>query len=268
MDTDPRASAAPLVLDVVIPAYNEELRLPETLSALREALAALAVPSRVTVVDNASTDGTARLAASAPVGPVPVRLLRCVQQGKGYAVRTGVLESSATYVGFCDADLATAPDTLPRVLNLLAHDADVVIGSRAHPQSVVEERHHALRHWGAAAFRAAVRPLVPSVTDTQCGYKFFRREVARQAFSPLQCGGFAFDVEVLARAAHAGARLVELPVNWTDVPGSRFSATRHGWRSFVDVAAMHWRMPDPVTSYPLAVGTPSSVETAAATGGA
>lgn len=242
MEVPPPEAPSRVVLDVVVPSYNEEHRLPDTLVALRAALADLGVPCRVTVVDNASTDGTARVAVEAPAGPVPVRVLHCGERGKGFAVRTGVLATDARYVGFCDADLATALDNLPHVLALLAEGADAVVGSRAHPQSTVEERHSPLRRWGAVAFRGAVRQIVRTIGETQCGYKFFRSDVARRAFEPLRCGGFAFDVEVLGRAERAGARLVEIPVDWVDAPGSTFSTLRHGWRSFVDVAAISWRL--------------------------
>ncbi|TDC42299.1 glycosyltransferase [Micromonospora sp. KC213] len=238
----PEASSPAPVLDVIVPSYNEERRLPDTLVLLRAALADLGVPCQVTVVDNASTDGTARVAAEAPANPVPVRLLRCDERGKGFAVRTGVLATRARYVGFCDADLATALDDLGHVLALLAGGADAVVGSRAHPDSVVQDRHSSLRRWGAVAFRSAVRQVVQSVGETQCGYKFFRADVARRAFEPLRCGGFAFDVEVLGRTERAGARLVEIPVNWVDVPGSTFSTLRHGWRSFLELAAISWQL--------------------------
>ncbi|WBB65927.1 glycosyltransferase [Micromonospora sp. WMMD812] len=260
-------SSDALVLDVVVPAYNEALRLPDTLVLLRQALADLGVPCRVTVVDNASTDGTADVVAGVPAGPVPVRLLHCADRGKGFAVRAGVLASDARYVGFCDADLATAPDNLGHVLWLLVDGADAVVGSRAHPESVVEERHSLLRRWGAVAFRAAVRQVVRGVGETQCGFKFFRGDVARRAFAPLRCGGFAFDVEVLGRAERAGARLVEIPVNWVDVPGSRFSPVRHGWRSFLDVASIRRQLRHeavPVAPMPI-VGLPVAPDVTGAT---
>lgn len=263
-------SSDAVVLDVVVPAYNEARRLPGTLILLCRALAGIGVPCRVTVVDNASTDGTPRIVAEVPSGPVPVRLLRCPQRGKGFAVRTGVLAATAPYVGFCDADLATAPDILAHVLSLLAEGADAVIGSRAHPRSVVQERHRVVRHWGAAAFRGLVRPVVHSVGETQCGFKFFRSDVARRAFEPLRCGGFAFDVEVLGRAERDGARLVEIPVNWVDVPGSRFSPVRHGWRSFVDVVVIRWRLRAVEVAAPASVvllPAPSEVAVPGAPGG-
>lgn len=268
----PDVSSDAVVLDVVVPAFNEADRLPDTLLLLRAALAGLGVPCRVTVVDNASTDATAEVVSSALPGTVPVRLLWCGERGKGFAVRTGVLASDARYVGFCDADLATAPDNLGQVLGLLTEGVDVVVGSRAHPESVVEERHSLLRRWGAVAFRGAVRQVVRSVGETQCGFKFFRGDVARRAFAPLRCGGFAFDVEVLGRVERAGARLEEIPVNWVDVPGSRFSPVRHGWQSFVDVAKIRWRLrhantvsttPVPVVAIPVA----PDVSTGAATVG-
>lgn len=238
----PDASSDATVLDVVVPAFNEERRLPDTLVGIRKALGDLGVPCRVTVVDNASVDDTAGVVASAPVGDVPVRLLHCSERGKGFAVRAGVLASDARYVGFCDADLATSLDDLGQVLTLLVNGAEVVVGSRAHPHSVVEERHSLLRRWGAVAFRGAVRQVVRTVSETQCGYKFFRGDLAHRVFEPLGCGGFAFDVEVLGRIERAGARMVEIPVNWVDVPGSRFSTVRHGWRSFLDVASISWRL--------------------------
>lgn len=271
MHQDPlEASSDAVVLDVVVPAYNEAGRLPGTLTLLRTALAALGVPCRVTVVDNASTDGTAQIVTDVPSGPVPVRLLQCPERGKGFAVRTGVLATTAPYVGFCDADLATAPDSLAQVLDLLAEGADAVIGSRAHPQSLVQERHSAVRHWGAAAFRGLVRPLVRSVGETQCGFKFFRTEVARRAFEPLRCGGFAFDVEVLGRAERDGARLVEIPVNWVDVPGSRFSPVRHGWRSFFDIMVIRRRLRTaevPAATSVVGLPAPSEVAVSGAAGG-
>ena len=266
----PDVSSELVVLDVVVPAYNEALRLPDTLVLLRAALAELGVPCRVTVVDNASDDGTSAVVVNAPPGPVPVRLLWCGEPGKGFAVRRGVLASDARYVGFCDADLATAPAALAQVLNLLYDGADAVVGSRAHPESVVEERHSVLRRWGAVAFRGAVRQVVRGVSETQCGFKFFRNDVARRVFAPLRCGGFAFDVEVLGRAERAGARLVEIPVSWVDVPGSRFSPVRHGWQSFVDVAKINWwlRGADVAPVMPLVTlpGTPDVTGGTAAVG--
>jgi hypothetical protein len=107
---------------------------------------------------------------------------------------------------------------------------------------VVSARHSAARNAGAWAFRRLVARLVPGVGDTQCGFKFFDRATARAAFAPLRTPGFAFDVEVLARARRNGARIAEIPVLWTDVPGSTFSPVRDGWKSFLAVAEIGRRL--------------------------
>jgi hypothetical protein len=125
---------------------------------------------------------------------------------------------------------------------MLEGGAGVVIGSRSLESSVVQARHSAVREWGAAVFRWTVQRVVDSVDDTQCGYKFFDGALARRIFPQVACGGFAFDVEVLARAQRAGHRIIETPVNWIDVPGSSFSPVRDGVRSFIDVAGIDRRL--------------------------
>lgn len=217
-------------LSVVVPVYNEERRLPGSLVGLGLALRGLA--AEVIVVDNGSTDRTAEIVRDQRF---PVRLLDCPDRGKGAAVRAGVLAARGRFVGFCDADLAASVDALPSVLWRLRHGADVVLGSRAHPGSQVRARHSVLRQVGAWAFRRAVRSIVPGVGDTQCGFKFFTRDVALAAFEPLHTTGFTFDVEVLARAQRYGAVIEEVPVRWIDVAGSTFEPLRHGVRSFTDL---------------------------------
>lgn len=219
------------LLSIVVPVYNEERRLPVTLLGLTEALAELPMTAEVLVVDNGSTDRGVDLVA-AHRGPVPVRVIGCAERGKGAAVRAGVLDTTGPYVGFCDADLATDLAALPATLAQLEAGINVVVGSRAHPDSIVQARHSLARRAGANAFRASVRRLVPGISDTQCGYKFFDRRTADAIFRPLRTFGFAFDVELLARAQQIGAVIAELPVRWTDVPGSTFSPVRDGYDSF------------------------------------
>ncbi|MGW5054842.1 dolichyl-phosphate beta-glucosyltransferase [Actinokineospora sp. NPDC004072] len=217
------------LLSVVVPARNEERRLPASLVGLGMALRAHA--AEIVVVDNGSTDRSADV-VRAHRGPVPVRLVHCPDPGKGAAVRAGVLASTAPYVGFCDADLAASVDAIGPVVARLLAGVDVVVGSRAHPDSDVRARHSALRQAGAWVFRRAVASVVPGIGDTQCGFKFFGRAVAEAVFAPLRTTGFAFDVEVLARAQRMGAVIEEVPVRWTDVPGSTFHPLRDGYASF------------------------------------
>ncbi len=239
-----------LRLQLVIPAYNEAGRLPGTLELLRRHLASgssgLLRRVETIVVDNASTDATAEVARRAASPDLPVSVVRCERRGKGAAVAAGVAASDADYVAFMDADGATSLDALDRALTSLAAGADVAVGSRAHPDSVVSARHLAVRGLGAAAYRAAAARLVSGISDTQCGFKVMRGELARRVFRDVRATGFSFDVELLARLRERGADIVELPVRWTDVPGSTFHPTRHGAAAFAELAGIYWRTrPEP-----------------------
>jgi glycosyltransferase involved in cell wall biosynthesis len=229
---------SPVSIEIVVPAHNEAQRLPAGLTALCSKAASLPLPTAVVVVDSASTDGTGELVRDWPAGPVPVRLLRCDRPGKGLAVRTGLLATRAPLVGFCDADMATDLSALDLTLGLLAAGRHVVIGSRALEGSVVEERHSSIRRVGAATFRCLARRIVPGVSDTQCGFKFFSGPLARAVALPLRTTGFAFDIELIARCQRLGAALTEIPVTWRDVPGSTFSVPRHSAGIVRDIAAI------------------------------
>jgi dolichyl-phosphate beta-glucosyltransferase len=231
------ASARPW-LEIVVPARNEEARLPAGLAELCAKTAALSSGVAIIVVDSGSTDGTAGIVRRWPAGPVPVRLLNCASPGKGAAVRAGLLATTAPYVGFCDADMAADLSALDVAVELLLSGRPVVLGSRAHPESVVEDRHSLLRKRGAAVFRSAARGVVPGVRDTQCGFKFFAGPVARRAARDMRATGFAFDIELIARCRQLGAEPTEIPVSWRDVPGSTFSVWRHSVTAFAEVAAI------------------------------
>jgi dolichyl-phosphate beta-glucosyltransferase len=228
----------PVSLEIIVPAHNEAQRLPYGLKALTEAAAALPCGAAVLVVDNASTDDTAAIVQEWPQGPVPVRLLGCARRGKGAAVRTGLLASRAPFVGFLDADMATGLSALSSAMSLLVTGHQIVIGSRAHAQSAVEERHSMVRALGAAVFRGAARAIVAGVTDTQCGFKFFSGPLARAAAAAMNTSGFSFDVELLARCRRLGAEVKEIPVQWRDIPGSTFSVQRHGLSAFAELASI------------------------------
>lgn len=232
------------MLQIVIPAYNEELRLPRTLRALRRHLAerrAVLGAAEVVVVDNGSTDATAEVARAFDSAAFPVRVVDCAVRGKGAAVRAGVLATDADLVVFMDADGATGLDALDEAWRRIARGADVVIGSRGLPTSVTASRHCRTRTAGAACYRRVARRLVPGLVDTQCGFKAFRGTLARRVASDLRARGFSFDVELLVRLRAADARIEEIPVTWTDVPGSTFVPARHGAGAFAELAAIAWR---------------------------
>lgn len=213
----------PVSLEIVVPAYNEATRLPAGLAMLCGHMSRPWCDPAVIVVDNASTDATAAVVSGFADGRVPTRLVRCARRGKGAAVRAGLLATTAPYVGFCDADMATDLDVLEYVLYLLTHGQPVVVGSRALSASVVEVRHGPVRAVGSALFRRLARAVLPGSTDTQCGFKFFDGPLVRTAAAGMRSTGFAFDVELLARCRALGGDFLEIPVIWRDVPGSTFS---------------------------------------------
>ncbi|GAA3946559.1 hypothetical protein GCM10023085_30930 [Actinomadura viridis] len=227
-------------LEIVVPAYNEAARLPGGLALLGEKLAGAAPRSEIIVVDNASTDGTAAV-VSGWRGPVPVRLVRCARRGKGAAVRAGLLETRAPYVGFCDADMATDLAALDGALALLRAGHPVVVGSRRHPGSLVEEYAQPMRRLGAITFNRLVRDLAGGIADTQCGFKFFSGPLARAAAAELRTAGFAFDVELLMHCVRRGASVTAIPVIWRDRPGTTFSVRRHASACLLDLARIRAR---------------------------
>ncbi|HWJ83457.1 MAG TPA: glycosyltransferase [Nocardioides sp.] len=235
------------MLHIVIPAYNEERRLPRTLRELRRHVRlhrAVLGQVEVLVVDNGSLDRTAEVARAADHPALRVRVVRCSVRGKGAAVRAGLLAVDAEpddLLCFMDADGATALDALDEAWRRMALGADVVIGSRSLPGSVTDVRARKVRATGAAWYRRLAAKLLPDLSDTQCGFKVFRADRARRAAAELQSRGFSFDVELLVRLRADGARIEEIPVTWVDVPGSTFVPVRHGAGAFAELAAIAWR---------------------------
>jgi len=232
-------------LEIIVPARNEQARLPSGLAELCGQIAALPLRAEVIVVDSASSDRTSAIAREWPSAPVPVRLIRTDRPGKGTAVRTGLLATRAPLVGFCDADMATDLAALGEAIRYLRAGHQVVVGSRSHADAVVEVRHSPVRKAGAAVFRAMARMLVPDVGDTQCGFKFFAGPLARQAAADLRATGFAFDIELLARCKQLGGEVLEIPVTWRDVAGSTFSIRRHSLTAFAEIGAIKLALRSP-----------------------
>jgi dolichyl-phosphate beta-glucosyltransferase len=225
-------------LDLVVPALNEEARIGTTIEALadRSRKAAWPMPVRLVVVDNGSVDATSEAVDLAGRAHLDLRVISCQTRGKGAAVRAGVLFATAPFVGYCDADLSTPPSAIGQGMDLLQAGWDVVIGSRRCLGAGYVVRQPVLRRAGSAAFHAMAARLVPAASDTQCGFKMFRTPVAQDLFRAAVVDGFAFDVELLARAGRQGhLSMIELPVRWTDHEGSTFRPVADGLRSFNDL---------------------------------
>jgi dolichyl-phosphate beta-glucosyltransferase len=219
-------------ISIIIPAYNEEKRLPSTLARVREYLASSPWEfSEIVVVDDGSQDGGAAAAAAAGA-----RVLRNPgNRGKGYAVRHGMLEAKGEWSLFSDADLSTPIEELERLWKIAANErAQVAIGSRAVDRKLVGVHQPLFRETMGRLFNLVMR-LVTGLPfrDTQCGFKLFESEAARAIFSRQRIDGFGFDVEILFIACRLGYRVLEIPVRWNDVAGTKVSAWR-GIKAFWD----------------------------------
>ncbi|MFE4198243.1 glycosyltransferase [Paenarthrobacter sp. NPDC056912] len=233
-------------LEVVIPAYNEASRIPNTLVQTVEFLAGQPWSSRIVVVDNGSVDETGavvRRISRDQGSSVPISVVGCSLRGKGAAVRRGLLSGSSKYTGFFDADLATPLETLTAAMSHLEQGASAVIASRHAPGSTFVQPQQLGRRVGGTAFRVLTKSKVKGICDTQCGFKFFERDALTAAMVQCRTTGFAFDVELLLRLQHGGARIIELPVAWTDGAASTFRPFKDGIASFASVLQLQKAMP-------------------------
>jgi dolichyl-phosphate beta-glucosyltransferase len=215
----------PPELSIVVPAYNEEARLEPALLKYLEYFRSRRHPFELTVVDDGSQDATTSVVESIANGAPEVRLIRLAgNRGKGYAVRSGVVNARGRLILVADADGATPPEEFARLYAAVAAGADVAIGSRALRAETVAVRARLHRRIIGRAFHALVRLCgVHDILDTQCGFKLFRGPVAQALFSRSRTDGYSFDVEVLMMARMCGFSLAEVPVNWVHQPGSRIN---------------------------------------------
>ena len=221
-------SAATPFLSIVIPAYNEERRLPPTLAKIAEFLRSQPYTAEVLVVENGSSDRTTAVveefiaAQVQPEQPMRVRLLHS-SQGKGAAVKLGMLQAQGEYRFICDADLAMPIDEITKFLPpaLKRGSFDVAIASREAP-GAVRYNEPAYRHTMGRVFNWLVRIMaVPDIQDTQCGFKMFTRDAAQTVFPLQRLDGYSFDVEVLYIARLHNLHLVEAPIHWYHQTDSR-----------------------------------------------
>ncbi len=222
-------------LSIVIPAYNEEVRLPESLRAITEFVARKDYPVEVLIVDNNSTDRTAAIIAEFAAEFPYIRGLSERTQGKGAAVRTGMLAARGAYRFICDADLSMPIEEVDKFLPPQLDDFDIAIASREIAGAVRYDEPW-YRHLMGRVFNLIVRLFaVPGLQDTQCGFKMFRAEVAEDLFPLQTMNGWSFDVEILYAARQRGWRIVEVPIHWYYKANTRISPLRDSLDMFVEV---------------------------------
>lgn len=212
-----------LDISVVIPAYNEENRLPATLESVYEYLKSSGKSFEILIVDDGSQDKTAAVVESFAKHAEGVRLLTySPNQGKGYAVRTGILSCLGATILIDDADGSSPISELSKLEQAVGNGFDIAIGSRAKLSTTTKVTALSYRKFLGNTFNAIVQALLlPGMLDTQCGFKLFRRKAAMEAFSQARLKGYGFDVETLYIARIHGYKIEEVPINWNHVDGSK-----------------------------------------------
>lgn len=223
-----------VLVSIIVPAYNEECRLPGSLEKIVNYVTSQAECMEVLVVENGSCDRTTEIAESYAARYPFVRVLHS-EKGKGAAVRAGMLAGRGRYLFMCDSDLSMPIGELSKFLPPILDDYDVAIGSREGP-GARRYGEPPYRHLMGRVFNLIVRVLaIPQFQDSQCGFKSFRREVACEIFPELTMTGWSFDVEALFIALHRGNKVVTVPINWYFDADSRVNPVRDTIRMVKDV---------------------------------
>jgi len=228
-------------LSIIIPSYNEELRLPATLERIAAYLSTYAREAEVLVVDDGSEDGTAAVAESYRSKILTLRVIsNGVNRGKGYSVRHGIEEARGRIALFTDADLSAPIEEAGKLIDGLETN-DVAIGSRAMDRSLITVHESPFREFAGIIFNKIVRSILwlPFV-DTQCGFKAFRRERCGIIFEQQTIEGFGFDPELLYLARRHGLRAVEIPVRWGHSPATKVSMLHDSIQMFIDIFTIRW----------------------------
>ena len=230
---------------VVIPCFNEEARIGETLRVTLNYLTANAPDSELIVVNDGSTDGTAEITRNVfPGTKIATRLLENFpNRGKGAAVRSGLLAAREPIGLFFDADLSTPVGETPKLIEPIANgEVDIAFGSRALDRSLIGVHQPWRREQGGRVFNLLVRVATGlPFWDTQCGFKAFQLDVCRPILEAAHVNGFAFDVELLFLAHRAGLRIREIPVRWNHAEGSKVNFFRDSLRMLREVIALRAR---------------------------
>ncbi len=212
-------------LSVIIPAYNEEARLPQTLRSVIEYLKAQPYSAEILVVNDGSTDGTERIVHEQSSDSIPMRQFSHedgANHGKGASVRKGMLEAQGAFRLFMDADNSTTLNQIERFWPFFDQGYSVVIGSRALPNSIIGVHQARTKEIAGRVGNWLIRALaVPGITDTQAGFKMFSAEAANRIFTRQTIDRWGYDVELLVIARAHGYRIAEVPIRWVNASGSK-----------------------------------------------
>lgn len=231
-------------LSIIIPAYNEESRLPRSLGRVFAFLDKQPYSSEVIVVENGSSDHTLEIARGLASQNAALTVIHEEQRGKGNAVCSGMLLARGEYRMICDADLSMPIEEIQKFLPPRLNDFDIAIGSRE-ARGAVRYNEPSYRHWGGRAINLVIRILIlPGLHDTQCGFKCFPARTAVSLFKQQKLTGWSFDIELLYIARRRKLRIKEVPIQWYFDADSKVNAVRDGLRMTGDIFRIHanaWR---------------------------
>jgi dolichyl-phosphate beta-glucosyltransferase len=230
-------------LSVIVPAYNEAGRISPSLTRILDYLRAQTYTWELLVVDDGSRDQTVAIVGELLDGLPQARLISYQpNRGKGFAVRTGVLAARGRWIVFLDADLSTPPEEIEKALPYLQQGYDMVIGSRALPDSQIDRRPPLYRRLATAIFDLVKHALVGlwQFSDTQCGFKAYRESAVRPLYERAVIDRFMFDVEILYLAERRKLKVYEMPVRWADAAGSKVELFEGAYNMIKDLLRIRW----------------------------
>ncbi len=241
-----------IYLSVIVPAYNEAKSICRTITAMQSYLNQQLYSYEI-IVSADGDDGTRELVAEIAAQDSRISVIGSAERGgKGRGIRNGVALANGQLIGFVDADYKTPIEELGKLLPWFDRGFDLVIGSRGVAESRIEMPQPLYRRLGSRAFGIAMHLIIGlwRLHDTQCGFKFFRGDVARDLFDRQQIDGYMFDVEVLHLAERSGYRIKEAGVRWHDDGDSRLDLVAGNWRNMLDILQIRF------TNYPLTYDVP------------
>jgi dolichyl-phosphate beta-glucosyltransferase len=226
-------------LSIIIPAHNEEGRLPRTLGQIFAFLETQSYTAEIIIVENNSSDRTLELAREFAPQHSNLIILHEEKSGKGNAVKRGMLAARGEYRFICDADLSMPVEELKKFIPPTLEGFDLAIASREAP-GAVRYNEPSYRHWGGRAINFAIQILIlPGLNDTQCGFKCFRAEVAEDLFRQQTLMGWSFDIELLYLARRKKLRIKEIPIQWYFDADSKVKAIKDALRMIGDIFRIH-----------------------------
>jgi dolichyl-phosphate beta-glucosyltransferase len=252
--------SAPPFLSVIVPAYNEGKIIGSTLASMRAYLGRQAYNYEI-IVSADGNDGTREQVAELARSDARLSVIGSAQRGgKGRGIANAVARANGKYIGFVDADYKTPIEEIEKVLPWFAQGFDLVFGSRGLSQSTIENRQKWYRRIGSRGFKVAMHLIVGlwDIRDTQCGFKFYRHDVAKDLFQRLRIDGYMFDVDVLFLAQQTGYRMKEVGIRWRDDGDSRLALVSGNWQNLKDLFRIA------LSAYPYPIAQPVTPELAEA----